>query len=43
MWFDTPAFLVDLFRQVNPEVEVVSSDPIMDPLRMIKEPDELAC
>jgi Xaa-Pro aminopeptidase len=42
MWFHTPAFLVDLFRQVNPGVEVVSSDPIMDPLRMIKEPDELA-
>ena len=42
MWFATPAFLVDLFRQVNPEVEVVSSDPVMDPLRMIKEPDELA-
>ncbi len=42
MWFGTPAFLVDLFRQVNPEVEVVSSDPVMDPLRMIKEADELA-
>jgi Xaa-Pro aminopeptidase len=42
MWFDTPAFLVDLFRQVNPEVEVVSSDPVMDPLRAIKDPGELA-
>lgn len=42
MWFHTPAFLIDMFRQVNPQVEVVSSDPIMDPLRMIKEPDELA-
>ena len=42
MWFHTPAFLVDLFRQVNPEVEVVSSDLVMDPLRMIKEPEELA-
>ena len=42
MWFHTPAFLVDLFRQVNPEVELVSSDPVMDPLRMIKGPDELA-
>ena len=42
MWFHTPAFLVDMFRQVNPGVEVVSSDPIMDPLRMIKEPEELA-
>ena len=42
MWFHTPAFLIDLFRQVNPGVEVVSSDPVMDPLRMIKEPEELA-
>lgn len=42
MWFDTPAFLVDLFRQVNPEVELVSSDPVMDPLRSIKDDDELA-
>jgi Xaa-Pro aminopeptidase len=42
MWFATPAFLVDLFKQVNPEVEVVSSDPVMDPLRMVKEAGELA-
>ena len=42
MWFETPAFLVDLFRKVNPEVELVSSDPVMDPLRAIKDPDELA-
>jgi Xaa-Pro aminopeptidase len=42
MWFHTPAFLIDLFRQVNPGVEVVSSDPVMDPLRMIKEPAEVA-
>jgi Xaa-Pro aminopeptidase len=42
MWFHTPAFLIDMFRQVNPQVEVVSSDPIMDPLRMIKDPEELA-
>lgn len=41
-WFDTPAFLLDLFRKVNPGVEVVSSDPIMDPLRAVKEPAELA-
>ena len=41
-WFETPAFLVDLFRKVNPGVEVVSSDPIMDPLRAVKEPGELA-
>jgi Xaa-Pro aminopeptidase len=42
MWFHTPAFLVDMFRQVNPEAEVVSSDPIMDPLRTIKDGDEIA-
>ncbi|HEY5435081.1 MAG TPA: Xaa-Pro peptidase family protein, partial [Candidatus Limnocylindrales bacterium] len=41
-WFETPAFLVDLFKKVNPGVEVVSSDPIMDPLRAVKEPAELA-
>ncbi len=42
MWFETPAFLVELFRKVNPEIEVVSSDPVMDPLRMIKDEGELA-
>jgi Xaa-Pro aminopeptidase len=42
MWFATPAFLIDMFRQVNPMVEVVSSDPVMDPLRTIKEPAEIA-
>jgi len=42
MWFETPAFLVDMFRRVNPEVELVSSDPVMDPLRMVKDADELA-
>jgi Xaa-Pro aminopeptidase len=42
LWFETPAFLVDLFRKVNPEVDLVSSDPVMDPLRAIKDPDELA-
>ena len=42
MWFDTPAFLVDLFRKVNPGVELVSSDPIMDPLRGVKDPAEIA-
>jgi Xaa-Pro dipeptidase len=41
LWFETPAFLVDLFRKVNPEVELVSSDPVMDPLRAVKEPGEL--
>ncbi len=42
LWFETPAFLVDMFRKVNPGVELVSSDPIMDPLRAVKEPAEIA-
>jgi Xaa-Pro aminopeptidase len=42
LWFDTPAFLVDMFKKVNPGVELVSSDPIMDPLRGVKEPSEIA-
>ncbi|MFO8036644.1 MAG: Xaa-Pro peptidase family protein [Anaerolineales bacterium] len=41
MWFDTPAFLVDLFRSVNQQLELVPSDPVMDPLRMIKDPEEI--
>lgn len=41
MWFHTPAFLVDLFRRVNPQVELVSSDPVMDELRMVKESGEI--
>ncbi len=42
MWFETPAFLVELFRKVNPTIELVSSDPVMDPLRMAKDDGELA-
>jgi len=41
MWFGTPAFMVDLFRQVNPEIEVVPSDPAFDPLRAVKDDSEL--
>jgi len=41
LWFYTPAFLVDLFRKVNPQVELVSSDSVMDELRMVKEPWEI--
>lgn len=43
MWFHTPAFLVDLFRKVNPQMDLVPSDPVMDELRMVKEPEELDC
>jgi len=41
LWFETPAFLVNMFRRANPMVELVSSDPIMDKLRQIKDPDEI--
>jgi Xaa-Pro aminopeptidase len=41
MWFHTPAVFVDLFRKVNPQVELVSSDPVMDELRMVKDPGEI--
>jgi Xaa-Pro aminopeptidase len=41
LWFETPAFLVDLFRKVNPGIELVSSDPVMDPIRGIKDAREL--
>ena len=41
LWFDTPAFLVDMFRKMNPRFELVASDPVMDTLRMIKEPEEV--
>jgi Xaa-Pro aminopeptidase len=42
MWFHTPAFLVDLFRKVNPNVDLVPSDPVMDQLRMIKDTEEIS-
>jgi Xaa-Pro aminopeptidase len=41
LWFNTPAFLVDLFRKLNPQVELVSSDPVMDELRMVKDVGEI--
>jgi Xaa-Pro aminopeptidase len=41
MWFETPAFLVDMFRRVNPRLELVPSDPVMDALRSVKEPVEI--
>jgi Xaa-Pro aminopeptidase len=41
LWFNTPAFLVDLFRKLNQRIELVSSDPVMDELRMVKEEGEL--
>ncbi len=41
MWFQTPAFLVDLFRKINPQIDLVSSGPVMDELRMVKNNDEI--
>lgn len=41
MWFQTPAFLVDLFRKLNPQIELVPSDPVMDELRMSKDEEEI--
>lgn len=41
LWFDTPAFLVEMFRRANPRINLVSSDPVLDQLRAVKEPDEL--
>lgn len=41
MWFETPAFLVDLFRKLNPRLELVPSDPVMDALRSVKEQEEI--
>jgi Xaa-Pro aminopeptidase len=41
MWFETPAFLVELFRKLNPRLELVPSDPVLDRLRSIKEPEEI--
>ena len=41
MRFQTPAFLVDLFRKINQQIDLVSSAPVMDELRMVKEKEEI--
>lgn len=41
MWFHTPAFLVDIFRKINKQVDLVPSDPVMDELRMVKDESEI--
>jgi len=41
MWFQTPAFLVDLFRKINKRIELVPSDPVMNELRIVKEEGEI--
>lgn len=40
-WFELPVVLMSLFQRSNPNVSVVDSAPIMDELRLVKEPDEL--
>ncbi len=40
--FFTPAFLVALFQKLNPQVKVVDIAPVMDALRMVKDPEEIA-
>lgn len=42
MGFYTPAFLLNMFQRANPQVQVVDIAPVMDPLRMIKDDNEVA-
>ena len=41
MWFNTPAFLLNLFQRANPKIKVVDIATVMDELRMIKDDDEV--
>ncbi len=41
MWFNTPAFLLNLFQRANPDVNVVDIAPVMDDLRMVKDDSEV--
>jgi Xaa-Pro dipeptidase len=41
-WFETPAVLLQLFQQANPQVKIVDSAPVMDALRIVKSRQELA-
>ena len=41
MWFNTPAFLLNLFQRANPDVKVVDIAPVMDELRMVKDESEV--
>ncbi|MGQ9573186.1 MAG: M24 family metallopeptidase [Dehalococcoidia bacterium] len=40
-WFETPAVLMQLFQQANPQAKVVDSAPVMDTLRLVKSEEEL--
>lgn len=39
--FGTPAFLVDLFRQLNPSIKVVNIAPVMDAMKLVKTEEEI--
>jgi Xaa-Pro aminopeptidase len=41
MWFNTPAFLLNLFQRANPDVKVVDIASVMDELRVIKDEAEV--
>lgn len=41
MGFFTPAFMLNMFKKANPQVEVVSIAPVMDDLRMVKEASKI--
>ena len=41
MWFNTPAFLLNLFQRANPKIKVVDIAPVMDDLRLVKDAEEV--
>ena len=41
MWFNTPAFLLNLFQRANPKIKVVDIAPVMDELRLVKDEEEV--
>lgn len=41
MWFNTPAFLLNMFQRANPQIEVVDIAKVMDELRLIKDDQEV--
>ena len=41
MWFNTPAFLLNLFQRANPQVKVVDIASVMDDMRMVKDDSEV--
>ena len=41
LWFNTPAFLLNLFQRANPQVKVADIAPVMDELRMVKDASEV--